>query len=72
MTVYYTKMREILCKIGMVNKMNNKKIKVLHLELDEHLGGIESFLYNLYNAIDREKFNLILYQDQIILLINQS
>ena len=44
MTVYYTKMREILCKIGMVNKMNNKKIKVLHLELDEHLGGIESFL----------------------------
>lgn len=55
MTVYYTKMREILCKIGMVNKMNNKKIKVLHLELDEHLGGIESFLYNLYNAIDREK-----------------
>ena len=35
--------------------MSNKKIKVLHLELDEHLGGIESFLYNLYSTIDREK-----------------
>ena len=32
-----------------------KKIKVLHLELDEHLGGIESFLYNLYAQIDKEK-----------------
>lgn len=30
-----------------------RKIKVLHLELDEHLGGIESFLYNLYSNIDR-------------------
>ena len=35
--------------------MSNNKIKVLHLELDEHLGGIESFLYNLYSTIDREK-----------------
>lgn len=32
-----------------------KKIRVLHLELDENLGGIESFLYNLYSVIDREK-----------------
>lgn len=32
-----------------------KKINVLHLELDEHLGGIESFLYNLYSEIDRNK-----------------
>lgn len=31
-----------------------KKVKVLHLELDCHLGGIESFLFNLYNQIDRE------------------
>lgn len=30
-----------------------EKIRVLHLELDEHLGGIESFLYNLYSQIDR-------------------
>lgn len=35
--------------------MEARKIKVLHLELDEHLGGIESFLYNLYNEIDRNK-----------------
>lgn len=32
-----------------------KTIRVLHLELDEHLGGIESFLYNLYSEIDRKK-----------------
>lgn len=31
-----------------------QKIRVLHLELDEHLGGIESFLYNLYSEIDRK------------------
>lgn len=31
-----------------------KKVKVLHLELDSHLGGIESFLFNLYNQIDRD------------------
>lgn len=35
--------------------MNNRKIKILHLELNEHIGGIESFLYNLYCSIDREK-----------------
>lgn len=32
-----------------------QKIKVLHLELDENMGGIESFLYNLYEQIDRKK-----------------
>ncbi len=32
-----------------------KKIKVLHLELDSHMGGIESFLYNLYSEIDRDQ-----------------
>lgn len=31
------------------------KIKVLHLELDGHIGGIESFLHNLYSQIDRDK-----------------
>lgn len=31
------------------------KVRVLHLELDCHLGGIESFLFNLYNQIDRDK-----------------
>ena len=32
-----------------------KKIRVLHLELDGHLGGIESFLFSLYSVIDRNK-----------------
>lgn len=32
-----------------------EKVKVLHLELDVHMGGIESFLYNLYSQIDRER-----------------
>lgn len=32
-----------------------RKIRVLHLELDGHLGGIESFLYSLYSMIDRNK-----------------
>lgn len=32
-----------------------RKIRVLHLELDGHLGGIESFLYSLYSVIDRNK-----------------
>ena len=31
------------------------RIRVLHLELDGHLGGIESFLYNLYSVIDRNR-----------------
>lgn len=29
-----------------------KKIKILHIGLDENLGGIERFLFNLYNNID--------------------
>lgn len=32
-----------------------EKVRVLHLELDVHMGGIESFLYNLYSQIDRER-----------------
>ena len=32
-----------------------RKTRVLHLELDEQLGGIESFLYNLYTEIDRDR-----------------
>ena len=31
-----------------------KKIRVLHFELDENLGGIETFLLNLYKQIDRD------------------
>ncbi len=31
-------------------------VKILHFELDEKVGGIESFLYNIYSRIDREKF----------------
>lgn len=30
-----------------------KKIKVLHFELDKNLGGIESFLFNLFKQIDK-------------------
>lgn len=32
-----------------------KKLKVLHFELDKNLGGIETFVLNLYSQIDREK-----------------
>ena len=32
------------------------KIKILHFELDNNLGGIESFLLNLYKEIDRNVF----------------
>lgn len=32
-----------------------KKIKVLHFELEAVTGGIESFLYNVYSVIDRNK-----------------
>lgn len=32
-----------------------EKIKVLHSELNGELGGIESFLYNVYKFIDKEK-----------------
>ena len=33
--------------------MSNKKIKVLHFEIDGKIGGIETFLLNLYKNIDR-------------------
>lgn len=32
-----------------------KRIRVLHSELNGELGGIESFLYNVYRFIDKEK-----------------
>jgi len=32
-----------------------KKPRILHFELDKNLGGIETFLLNLYNQIDRNK-----------------
>lgn len=32
------------------------KIRILHLELSENMGGIEMFLYNLYSHIDRDRF----------------
>lgn len=35
--------------------MDMKKIRVLHFELDSHLGGIESFLLNLFTQIDKNK-----------------
>lgn len=33
-----------------------KKIRVLHFELSDKIGGIESFLFNLYKMIDHDKF----------------
>lgn len=33
-----------------------KKIKVLHFELSQYVGGIEKFMLNLYSNIDRSKF----------------
>lgn len=33
-----------------------KKIRILHFELDSNPGGIETFLLNLYEQIDRERF----------------
>lgn len=32
-----------------------KKIKVLHFELSDRVGGIETFLFNVYRCIDRNK-----------------
>lgn len=45
---------------------STQKVKVLHLELDVHMGGIESFLYNLYSQIDREyvQFDFITRSDR--------
>ncbi|MBN1069265.1 glycosyltransferase family 1 protein [Clostridium botulinum] len=35
--------------------INDRKIRVLHFELNSNLGGIESFLLNLYTQMDRSK-----------------
>lgn len=37
-------------------EMNTRKIRVIHFQLSENLGGIESFLLNVYKNIDREKY----------------
>lgn len=34
----------------------NKKIRILHVGIDSHLGGIESYLKKITTNIDREKF----------------
>ena len=34
-----------------------KRIRVLHSELNGELGGIESFLYNVYRFIDNRRIN---------------
>lgn len=38
-----------------------EKVRVLHFEIDEHIGGIERFIYNVYRTIDRDKiqFDLV-------------
>ena len=33
-----------------------RKIKILHFEIRDNVGGIESFLLNLYSAIDRDRY----------------
>lgn len=33
-----------------------EKIRILHFELSENVGGIESFLFNLYSNLNRDKF----------------
>ena len=35
-----------------------EKIKILYEGLSENLGGIETFIYNLYKNIDNEKFEI--------------
>lgn len=47
----------------MVIKM--RKVRVLHFELSENVGGIESFLLNLYKEIDRDvvQFDFITQSD---------
>ena len=47
-----------------------KRIRVLHSELNGELGGIESFLYNVYRFIDKEKveFDFLTISDTPCLL----
>lgn len=33
-----------------------EKLKVLHFELSSRIGGIESFLYNVFANIDRDRY----------------
>ena len=35
-----------------------KKIKILYEGISQELGGIETFIYNLYKNIDKEKFEI--------------
>ena len=39
----------------MGNQCAMKRMKVLHSELHERLGGIESFIFNVWNDIDKER-----------------
>lgn len=41
-----------------------KKIKILYEGLSENLGGIETFIYNLYKNIDKEKFEISFLLDE--------
>ena len=41
----------------------NNKINVLHFSLSPNLGGIETFLYNLFSNIDRDKFDFSFVTD---------
>ncbi len=41
----------------------NNKINVLHFSLSPNVGGIETFLYNLFSNIDRDKFDFSFITD---------
>ncbi len=41
-----------------------KKIKILYEGLSENLGGIETFIYNLYRNMDKEKFEIAFLLDK--------
>lgn len=38
-------------------EMRNKKVKVLHFELSDSVGGIETFLYNVLSNIDHTQYD---------------
>ena len=41
-----------------------KKIKILYEGISENLGGIETFIYNLYKNIDKERFEVSFLLDK--------
>lgn len=50
--------------MGLNNMSNTKKIKILYEGLSGNLGGIETFVYNLCNNIDKDKFEVSIMLDK--------